>query len=175
MRTLAVLIATLMLATAMPVSANETVADANTAFFAEQIEALGVDATSDEATAAIAEAVARAGDVRLDLLAADAAPGDAAAVGDVWIIEFGAGSCPAPTVLAPGVPGSSAHPQARVYNGDIGTQSTTGFGFYVDWTTKSSGTYTTGVTIVGQSDFFCFEFFGIYIYFPFLTGAMTSN
>lgn len=126
---------------------------------------------------AVTLAASRAGNVDLAALVAGAAPGDASGAGDIWIIEIGGGACPAATIIAATpVPFTTFHGQLWTYPGAAGTQSSAGFGTLIAWTTKlTSGSYGSGATFVGQSDFFCISFFGLYIWFPFIDGAATSN
>lgn len=125
---------------------------------------------------AIVMTAARAGNVDLGALFASAAPGDAAGVGDIWVLEIGGGSCPAATAVPTPVPFTAFHGQLWTYSGGAGTMTSSGSGIMIDWTSKVlGGSFGSGMTFAGQSDFFCIEFFGLYILFPFIDGVATSN
>lgn len=121
---------------------------------------------------AIELAAERAQDADLGALVAGATnPGTPGAfAGDVWVYEVGA-SCWSPIILAP-TPYGWFHlgPQMWVYPGAYGTASTGGSGVAIGWTTKDTFAYDRGITIAGGSDFYCVEWQGIAIHFPFLDG-----
>lgn len=184
---LAALAAAALLAVAAPVNANSNdknvdflVAFAGLESIPEGVGTLNVNGETMEITIAEAFALAaeRANGVDLAAIASAAAPGDATGLGDVWALEIGGGRCPAVDVISGQVlPGSALNPQAYVYNGPVGTSETSGSGIIIDWTTKglTGGSYGSGMTYGGQSDFWCFAFFGIYILFPFIDGFAASN
>lgn len=124
-------------------------------------------------------AAARAGDVDLGALVASANVGPLGGVrciGDCWLFEIGAGTCPAATFVPTPIPFTAFHGQLWTYGGGIGTMTTSGPTLVIDWTTKVlGGVAPGGVTFIGQSDFFCIEFFGLYILFPFVNGVVLEN
>lgn len=131
---------------------------------------------SGEREMAVADAIGlaaeRAQDADLGALVAGATnPGTPGALaGDVWVYEVGA-SCWSPILLAP-TPYGWFHlgPQMWFYPGALGTASTGGSGVAIGWTTKDAFAYDRGIAITGGSDFFCIEWQGIAIHFPFLDG-----
>lgn len=132
--------------------------------------------------AAVDEAAARASLRGVDLagLAAGAAP-DALGIhlGDVWIVELGLGPCDA-GMLGPGSPVFiPLDPQLWLYVGGTGTLATS-HGHYtmmISWTAKTSETRfdTAGFTALGAQDFYCFEFGGSHLAFPFVDGYAWFN
>ncbi len=183
---LAALVAAGMLAVAAPVNANTSDKNVewmlNFAGFDTMPVGVATLVVNGEVTQVTIEeafrlAAARAGDVDLGAIAAGAAPGDAQGVGDVWAFEFGTGDCPEITAAETPVPFVPIHPQLWIYSGGAGFSQTTGAGIILDWTTKlaTGGFYGDGMTYGGQSDFFCFGFWGFYILFPFIDGFAASN
>lgn len=147
-----------------------------TVFDHEGVRSLAIDA-------ALREAAARAGSVDLGAIAASAvepAEGPFCAA-DCWIVDFGTGPCASPAPALPGVLpwNPPLHPQYWGYAGAIGTMTFDGgAGLVLDWTTKLStgGAYAGGVVrFGGQSDFFCVEFFGVRIWFPFIDGFVVQG
>lgn len=185
----AVFVAVALSAMAVPVSATPSVADRNVEYFLDQA---GWDAipegdvelhtgdgvvtiTAEEAFELLAD---RAGDVDLAAVTSGAATGGAGVlVGDVWLIEIYFGSCPGANILAgPTGVGLAPHPQAFLYNGYVGDSAgSTAFGTGIGWTTKELVFYGAGAAYGGISDFFCLNFFGIIIHFPFIDGYADMN
>lgn len=187
--TVLVLAAATALALAFPAHAVASTQDRNVAFilsalgFEEAPEGLATVHAAGAVTRAPIEdalrsAAQRARNVDLAALVASASgEGPPVVVGDVWVIEIGGGSCPGPMSVASPVPAVDVHPQLASYAGGVGLMTwDTGIAYVTSWTTKASYSYVGGMsTTLGQSDFFCIEFFGLYFLFPLVDGVFVHS
>lgn len=180
------LVVVALAAIAAPVNAAQSTYDRNLAYLMDIVGEQDLTQTvtfSDGREMTLENALAatalRAGDVDLQNIAIGAAPPPGVHGGDIWVFEYGSGSCSA-TVLAPGSPAFvPIDTQLWIYAGAIGELSTSNgyFTQIIGWTTKSYelGFGTAGFTATGNQDFFCFGFSGIHIAFPFIDGTASMN
>ncbi len=167
---------------------NVSMGERNVDWLLEEYEALQgismdeevtLETSGQEETLTFGEALDEFADrserIDLEAVTSSEAGHSGAHVGDIWILGTTNG-CPADNVLAPahGLGNQAPDPQLFIYDEPFQQVSATGVLTVAGFTDKSAGSYSTA-EIVGYTDNWCLELFGIGLYFPFINGVVTGE